>query len=302
MRLYRISGMTVASEIELPGAWPLDSGEPDIVMRQGRVARTLANSLGSTLLWDADGDHFLLRGRGVGRFLLSDGREVIFEPEYGVPAARCAGFLQGMVIGMLLNQRGGIALHASAVAVSGKAVLFCGASGEGKSTLAAAVSMRGRGMISDDVSSITFDRAGHPFVSADGRQLKLTNSSIDALHLNARRREAVLEKSDKTYVSPPVRWTGADLPVGAIYLLRSRAGSPDSITPLESAAALQELNRNAYRPGLIRRTGHAPRYFAASLRIVQQASVFTYNRERELARLPELASALERHWQQIGLG
>lgn len=294
MPLYRISGMTVLSEIVLPGAWPLESGEPDVVMRQGCVTAGLVDPLATTRSWDADADHFLLRA-GIARFLLSYGNTVVFEPEDGVPVADCAVYLQGTVIGILLNQRGGVVLHASAVAIEGRAVLFCGISGAGKSTLAAALSLRGHAMISDDVSLVTFDARGRPAVRADARQLKLTDTAIDALALLGQRGAPVRGKGDKTYVRPPSSWGGADLPIGAVYMLRSRSPCGDVITILNPIAALRRIQRNAYRPGMVRGTGLTARYFAASARIVQHAGVFVIDRERELSRLPETAALIERH-------
>ena len=301
MPLYRISGMTVMSEIILPGAWPVESSDPDVVMRRGVVASALENPLAAARHWEADEHHFLLRGNGIGRFLMSHGREVIFEPEDGVPVSDCAVFLQGTVIGVLLNQRGGVVMHASAVAVDGKAVLFCGMSGVGKSTLAAALSTRGYGMISDDVCLITFDSDRRPTVRPDARQLKLADTAIEALDLDARRGAPVVGNAEKTYVRPQACWNGTDLPLGAIYVLRSRLQSVDLIRSLDPVAALRRLQRQVYRPGMIRRTGLTARYFAATARIVQHAGVYLLERERGLSRLTGTAVMLESHWRRTGL-
>jgi hypothetical protein len=270
-------------------------------MRTGPVPQVLADSRSASRHWEASDHEFLLRVTGVGRFLVSQGREVTFESEHGDPQAACAAYLQGSIIGMLLNQRGGIVMHASAVAVDGKAVLFCGVSGAGKSTLAAALATRGHGMISDDVSLITFDAAGRPAVRSDARQLKLADSAIAALGLDSDRGAAVLGNTEKTYVRPQSRWDGADLPLGGIYLLRSKTRGVTGITALNRAAALRRLQHNAYRPGLLRRTGQTARYFAANVRIVQHAGVFVVDRELDLSRLMATTSMMESHWQEIGL-
>lgn len=302
MHLYKISGLTIASEIALPGAWLLDCGTPDVVMRQGAVAPVLTRPLASSGIWEADEGRVLLRADGVGRFLITHGEVILFEPEQGVPAEACAPYLQGTGIGMLLNQRGEIVLHASAAAVDGKAMLFCGKSGEGKSTLAAALSVLGYATFSDDVSRITFDQAGRPFVSADARQLKLNEETIDFLNLEERRGGAVLQGSAKAYVSPPAQWGVEDLPLGAIYLLRSPPTATDRIVRLDAAVALRRLMRRAHRPGMMRGTGQSGRYFEANAKILQHASVFTLERRRGISRLQATTAMLENHWEHSSLG
>jgi energy-coupling factor transporter ATP-binding protein EcfA2 len=297
MHLYRISGLMVASDIELPGAWPLDEGAPEVVMRHGAVAPSLEHPLVSTRHWDSAEGRFLLRVSGVGRFLLANGDTITFEREAGAPAARAAAYLQGSVMGMLLLQRGCVVLHASAAEVDGRAMLFCGASGEGKSTLAATLSTMGYPTISDDVARITFDATGYPFVSADARQLKLSDEAIDALTLRGRQHRAVLGVS-KSYVSPPSQSLGDALPLQGIYLLRSDAILRDSIVPLETTQALQQLKRNAHRPALVRRLGYAARYFEASARIMGHVGMFSLELQSGISGLRRTASMLEAHWAQ----
>ncbi|MDB5440166.1 MAG: HPr kinase/phosphorylase [Caulobacteraceae bacterium] len=293
--------MTVSSEAPLGGARPLAVGEPDVIMRQGPVATSLSMPLASTRRWDADHDHVLLRGARVGRFLISHGREVVFEPEAGVPPSACAVYLQNMVITALLHQRGGMVLHASAVAVDGEAVLFCGASGQGKSTLAATLAARGHALVSDDVSLVTLGAGGAPMVSPDGRALKLDDPAIGQLGLETARGAAPAGQPEKSYVAAPRRWTGGDLPLRAIYMLRSGAEAL-AIDRLPSAAALSGLRRNAHRPRLVRGTGRDAGYFEITARLLGRVGVFTLGQPRDLAQLPRTAQALEAHWCEMAAG
>jgi hypothetical protein len=302
MHLYCIAGLTVASEIALPGARAATGAqEPDVVMRRGDVPAHLDNPSVKMPNWEADADRFLLRSPGVARFLLRGGRDIVFQPEPGGDDADCAIYLLGTVFGALLHQRGHIVLHASAVAVDGAAVLFCGRSGLGKSTLAAALSMRGFPLLSDDVCAIGFDGGGNPYVQTDSRQLKLADDAIASFGLDRRRGPAVLKNMAKYYVEPAVGTDAAELPIGRIYILRRREVSQSGIDTPVSAEVLRLLQRNAYRPGIVKRTGQAPRYFAAAAKIVRKAGVYGLTAPRDLARVPETLDLLQRHWTKNGL-
>lgn len=297
--LYRISGMTISTEVALAGADPLTHGDPDVTMQQGGVAHALASPFVSTPRWDADENHVLLRQAGVGRYLISHGTDVMFEPDAGVPASHCALYLQNTVITALLHQRGGIVLHASAVELDGVAFLFCGASGEGKSTIAAALLQQGCALVSDDVSVVSFNRSGDPVISPDGRDLKLADAAIDKLDLGCGRGLPAVGQPEKSYVLAPRRWAGETLPLGAIYSLQSGAGGA-GISALPSALALKTLRRNAHRPRLVRGTGRNAGYFEATAKLLQHIGVFTLRRPRDLEHLPQTAEALKAHWRSLG--
>src|SRR6185369_1913510 len=87
------------------------------------------------------------------------------------------------VLSILFHQRGHLVLHASAVVIDNAAVVFLGAKGYGKSTLAAHLQVRGHQLISDDIVPVNFieDRAlttpGYP-------RIKLFEDSIMAVGEN----------------------------------------------------------------------------------------------------------------------
>lgn len=145
MHSYRICGLSVASDISLPG---LIAGapecEPQVTIRRGCVPEALrdASLIGPT--WQIDRANrrpkqFLLHVPNVARFLLNNGDQIVVAPESEASDEDVPIFILGTVFGILLHQREQVVLHASAVEVNGKAVAFCGPSGAGKSTLAAAI-------------------------------------------------------------------------------------------------------------------------------------------------------------------
>lgn len=299
MNSYRISGLSVRSDIALPGLLPgPSSGGTDVTIRQGAVPAELDSPKTCGRNWQSRDDVILFRARNVARFLVTAGRQIAFEPENGSAAEDVAIFLVGTVFGFLLHQRRHIVLHASAVNVGGKAVLFCGASGAGKSTLAAALNREGFSLLSDDLCAIRIDGEKGPMVPPDGRQLKLWAATIDQLDLAHGKGLPVRKGLEKFYVTPG-EVSAEPLSLGAIYNLREarRGAEPDIRRPNAVDAAVL-LRRNAYRPALVRRLGQKVDYFHAATAITNHAGVFHLTRALEFADLPAVTAALRAHWHE----
>jgi hypothetical protein len=293
---YRISGLNLTSDTALPGLIAhAPDAVPDVVLRQTAVPMELPGDPQLGPIWQFTGDQFLMRIPGVARFLMTGGREIAFEPEQDTPIEDLGIFLIGTVFGILLHQRGQIVLHASAVRVGDKTVLFCGASGVGKSTMAAALGREGYPMLADDVCAIEI-AGGVPMVHADGRQLKLWAHSIEQLDLSARQGAAVRGKLEKFYVDPEAA-EHAPLPLAGVYMLREeRPPHGFGISPLSLADAPLLLRRNAYRPLLVQRMGQKADYFRAAARINAAGGVHWLTRPRRFDAMPEVIGALREHW------
>ncbi len=300
---YYVSGLSVDSEIVLPGliAAELARGGPDVTIRRGSVPEVLSDTSAAGPTWEIAGDRFLLRVPDIARFLLTGGQEIAFETENGSAPDDIAIFLVGTVFGILLHQREQIVLHASAVRVGDKAVLFCGPSGAGKSTLAAALGQHGFPLVTDDVCAIMLDGATGPMVQPDGRQLKLWAQAIKELDLAQCRGAPVRKQLEKFYVEPREAFA-KPLPLGAVYVLReARPPHEPGIERPNAVDCALALRRNAYRPLLIRRMGQKSNYFHAAATIANAAGIFNLTRALNFAAVPEVVSRLKRHWEEIGL-
>ena len=297
MQFYRVSGLSVASEIALPG---LIAGAPErapqVTIRRGPVPVNLPDKSAAGPTWQIAGKRFLLRIPDIARFLLNAGSEIVFTPESDEGLADVPIFILGTVFGILLHQREQIVLHASAVRVNGKAVLFCGPSGAGKSTLAAALAQRGYPLVTDDFCTISINGAGAPLVYPDGRQLKLWAQAIDRLDLAQQRGERVRKAIEKFYVDPVEVFT-EPLSLGAVYALReARPPHMPGIERPNVVDAALLLRRNAYRPLLVRRLGQRANYFHAATAVADTAGIFYLTRALDFAKMPEAISRLEEHW------
>ena len=306
MYSYRVAGLAVASEIELPGAIPAQhAGAAAVTVRAAPVPASLDDASKKGATWQIAGDRFLFQVPGVARFLLSGGREIIFEATAGVHASDVSIFIVGPVFGILLHQRGEIVLHASAVQVNGKAVLFCGSSGTGKSTLAAALAQRGFPLVADDLCAITLTAGAPPMVQPDGRHLKLWAHAIDKLDLAERRGAPVRNRLQKFFVEPQAALAEPlpePLSLGAVYALReARPPHKRGIERPNVVDAALILRRSAYRPQLVNRMGQKADYFYAATAIANAAGIFHLTRALNFAALPAVVGGLAQHWLDIGL-
>lgn len=211
----------------------------------------------------------------VGEFLIApDGASILVREATEGSPEDLFQTLVGPLLIVAMAARGTFCLHASAVALDGRAVVFMGCSGAGKSTLAAALpslaTSRWR-RVADDLLPISRSEGeGRVVCRSDFPQLKL-------------------DPSEQAALSPP------RLPVSEFYLLRPPPppGSAEILfTELDSAAAALALVSQ----------GVATRLFAQPLlaeHFAFSAAVATGPRVCELrvpwsqAALPRLARILE---------
>ena len=296
---YRISGLIVASDFELPGAAPAPAEAPDVAVRLGRVPSALRSAVDAGPTWALGEEAFLLRVPGVARFLVERGRRIAVELEPGARLRAAAPFVLGAAFGVLLHQRGAAVLHGAAVAEDGAAMVICGESGAGKSTLAAALCREGLTFVADDLCLVGLDAERRPLVAPDGRQLKLWRDAIEQLAVGERRGDPVVEDVAKYFVEPEVA-VAAPPRLTAIYILReAKPPLQEGIEPLSLPDAMRMLDIQAYRPRLRERLTAASAKLAQGAAIMGHARVFTLTRPRGFEHLPGTVAALSAHWRGL---
>ena len=269
----RVSGLVIQADAPVNGLHPLDVAEPaDVYVRmrgtsdQPPLDDTLSAWYVSpyrdergvpslTILKARPEGHALRPGyllcyaEGT-RFLVSQsGREVDAWWDDPLTDADVADYLLGGVIAFIARLRGLVPVHASAVVIDDQAVLFAGAAGAGKSSIASAFAVLGYPVLSDDVVVID-DTSGAIMAYPNRARLSLWPDSATSLFsttslpthspVYAKRRLDLVEHGYRFHESP--------VQVGAICVLAGRTASDLGLTirTLRPQTALMNLVSNTY--------------------------------------------------------
>ena len=154
-----------------------------------RLPDRLSGSRRAGLCAEAIPGKLLLKIPGVARYLVYDGSNIDIAPERDADECDVQMFLAGAARAALIHQRGELPLHAAAIVPpSGHAIAICGASGMGKSTLAAEFCRRGWFLLADNMSRVTCDGQAatacpeRPFVKLWHDALKRAGWDVTEFH------------------------------------------------------------------------------------------------------------------------
>lgn len=149
------------------------------------------------------------------------GRQIDVAPAAGVPPFTVRHLLLNQVLPLALSRVGRLVLHAGAVAVDGRAVLFAGPTGAGKSTLVGACADRGAEVVADD--SVVLRRTGGGWMAVPSYPaIRLWDSAMDLIGWSGRTSGSAAHYTDKRRVGPDTGgWRFADgpRPVSRILVL-----------------------------------------------------------------------------------
>ena len=289
---YVAYGLRVRSEIALPFLAGPAEAEPDLTIRFGAVPRSLTGRA-DPRVWESTPDGFLLNVEGVARYLVREAREIVVQPAGGDQAAVTA-FLLSSVMAACLQQRGIIALHASAIATGAGAVLFMGVSGIGKSALVAALVERGYQLLADNLTGVDPSAGDRPMALPASPCVRLWADTVDKLAWWPRTQGRVREELEK-YMAPVTRFRAAPLGVRAVIQLTAHNREKFEITPISPAQALASLLRFTYRSRCVRELGVHVEHFGAVAGLARRVRFGRVTRPTHPFLLDELADEVGRY-------
>lgn len=288
---YIASGLALSSEMHLPELSARKEIRADsIKIRMGAVPTELEERTARGPLFEVSRRQFLLRLPGVASYLVTDGSEIVVDKAANADDDSLRLFLLGSVFGALAHQRGLFPLHASAIETPHGAVLFAGASGVGKSALAAVFWSRGYRVIADEICVVDIDSG---YIQPAFPRLLLWPDVIEEAGLSSPGIRPARLNLKKYHVPIPAGFARNALPVHAIYVVRVTLGGKFDVARLTGAAKVSALMNITYRRQFLKGMNSEVRHFDRITRTARRMMMSTVSRPIT-GRLLETADLLER--------
>ena len=292
MSSYNAYGLCIASEVSLPLVRIAD-GTPDVYICLNRRNPTLAQAPAEPEWLKFSREEAILRLDQV-LFVVQGGRKVTITAAAGVTTHLIRMYLLGVIMAILLYQRGKLVLHASSVELDGSAIAFLGETGWGKSSLAAALYARGHSLIADDLTAVDFS-SNPPLVLPGFPLLKITSDVAESLGYDMDSLHPMTWDNSKRAIPVQARETQTQLPLRCLFILS--CGNAITIECLTPREAMIELVCHSYPTRLWLSADKT--HFDQCSQLVRNVPSFTLQRSQILSSLPELAGLIEDHTRTV---
>ncbi len=153
--------------------------------------------------------------------------------------------LLGSASMVLATVLGYVSFHAACVIINNKAVLFCGKSGKGKSSLAVYFHSKGYTVLSDDVTNIKLSETGELIAYASVPRAKLSETVLQRMG-KSKEGLTLIPTKNKKYSLPLSLPSQTNYPVSGVVFPEFYSGE-NKIEPIKGTGKLKELVRHLYR-------------------------------------------------------
>ena len=301
--------MTIASEFAIDALRP-STGHPDVWLYYGDVPQRLANPVERNSYYEESSSQILFKYEGEthARMLVRNDNHVVVQHDSTLAHSWIQGFLLSSGFASLLHKQEVLPLHGSAVQTPRGSVIFVGNSGDGKSTLAAALQQQGYVALADDLAVIRFDGENRPILYPGVQWFKLWQRSLDMLQHDAAQMDEIDWEPSKFFCpmqthlqNVPTYATDSCHPLHAIYVLDPQPNATVSIVPLTGMEKLKLIRRHVYKTHPSQIDRNADKIFRLAHQIAQQTQISWLRRPLTGNSLPKMLTLLEQAWGQSSI-
>lgn len=288
---YTLYGLTASFPFQCPELIPT-TGRKDITVRFGEIEENRYKWNIEGLCYKASKGKFFLYVKGIAKYLVSGGREIVIETEGNAEEDAVRLFLYDTVFAAVLMQRGRLPLQGSVIVHKGKGIAFLGKSSVGKSIIAAALYKRGHKVIADTICAVNFNK--RPLVAPGYPYLMLWRRGLKILEEEFRDHKPVRKGLMKYYFPLGDFFHHQPVPLRKIYLLNSHNKEEYTFTPVRGSDKLFALQDYIYNESLVKAMDVENAQFQLCVKTARHTEIKKIHYHDQKRRLNELIDFLEK--------
>ena len=291
MPSYKAFGLTFNSDIDLPPLLEIDTQQSvDVRVKLGAVSKTGLDVPVSIKPYSQTAKNELwLHVPDIAWFYVTNGNEIIVEPEAGADFQSIRLFLLGSCVGAIMYQRNRLVIHGNAIRFGDGCVIFAGVSGHGKSTLAAAFHQRGYDVLSDDLSVID----EHVHVQPSYPQLKIWHDTAKKLDIDITGLKRIRLQVDKYAYPLKNNFHNTPLPVKAVYILNTHNKDHFNFDAIEGIDKFYPLKNHSYRSTYIEGLGLKAEHLKLCAKVANKITITAITRPKSGFKIDKLVELIE---------
>ena len=288
---YSLYGLTVSFPFQCPELIPT-KGMKVITVRFGEIEEREYKWNIEGLCYKASPGKFFLCVKGIAKYLVSGGNDIIIEAESNADIDSVRLFYTTPFLRQC-SCRGTVCLYRGSVVVhKGKGIAFLGKSSVGKSIIAAALKKRGYSVMADTICAINFNRRplirpGHPFLMLWKKAFKILGEEFCDY-------KPVRKGLMKYYFPLENTFHNQTVPLKKIYLLNSHNREEYTFTPVNSSSKLFALQDYIYNESLVRAMDVENAQFQLCVKTARHTDIKRVNYHDEKRHLSKLIDFLEK--------
>ncbi len=284
---YKAYSLNINSEIEFPEFMPSEKQEFDVEIVLGKTPDQLVGeNVVTKVRYQATKNEVLYLLKGAGKIYISKGTSIIVEPIENPDWEHLKNHVRSRAIAAILHQRKWAILHGSAIYKNGKAIIFIGRSGAGKSTFLGAFIKKGYDFISDDLCLIKKTKEGQILLFPAYPQVRLWENSIQLIETNEHLEKgpAVRSELDKYFMKPKTSFIKNPTPINNVYVLNATQNKVHSIQNLPPLEKLSQLLKFSFAKGHLEGLGGHIEQFELYSQLLKDTSIKTIDRPLGMKR------------------
>jgi hypothetical protein len=292
MHHYRAYGLRIRSAIRFPELMPAPNAQAaDLTILRDTLTDAPAFAPERSVQVRTTDSTIYAHWANLGTYAADNGSCIRFRPApLATPAMQRLPLL-GVMMGLILHQRGTCTLHGSAVALPNGAAAFIGPKGAGKSTTAAALQEAGSPLLSDDVLALVRPAPDAPIgIEPAFPQIKLWPDAAQAVGQTPDMMDTIAPRLPKRAWRARNCFATHAHPLRAVYVLSF--GDALACTSMDPREAFVAVLSETYAPRFVGRHGTGADHFHQLSEMVRHVPVYQLTRPRDLAQLPDLVALL----------